>query len=147
MDSQTAEEPMEDDSAIEEGLRAAELAIAELAASFAASVSGELARARALLEEAKAAPGDGKEQMAQIFGICHNLKGQAGSFGYGLMGDIAGRICSYLRTRGEEGVRTAVVDGHLMALEFVADRGIKGDGDAIGRKLLAKLAELAPPDH
>ena len=81
----------------------------------------------------------------QLYGVAHNIKGQAGTFGYLLMSDIAGKLCVYLRERG---AALAATDGPLLrahhaSLSFVLSKRLEGDGGPAGRAILEKLAGLA----
>lgn len=134
----------DDDEDLEAALRAAEEAVAELAANFTVWAGEDLDRAAAALERAKLAPGTNQSHLSEVFGICHNIKGQAGSFGYDLMTRIAGMLCDYIRDIGDAGQEAlGIVDGHLMALRFILDNEIEGDGGEVGQKLIDKLSAVA----
>lgn len=126
-------------------LREAEAAVAELAASFTTWVQDDLASARKALDTAKQSPADNLGAVQEIFGICHNIKGQAGSFGYNLMTTIGGQLCDMIRDRSEPAGPELLkaVEAHLAALQFLAERGIDGDGGEIGQKLIVKLRQLS----
>ena len=134
---------LDDDEDLEAALRAAEEAVNELAASFTTWLAEDLGRASEALGRAKTAPGANAAEIEEVFGICHNIKGQAGSFGYDLMTRIAGMLCDYIRDAGDLAhPPLGVVEGHLMALQFILDHQIEGDGGEVGEKLVAKLSNL-----
>ena len=56
---------------------------------------------------------------------------------------VAGSLCDYLR-KDENRVAGSlgIVDGHIASLQFILDHNIKGNGGALGEKLLAKLAAM-----
>ena len=145
MDDPYAPPPdLDDEEDFEAAIRAAEEAVAELAASFTTWVGEDLDRAVAALGRAKSAPGANGADVQEIFGICHNIKGQAGSFGYDLMTRIANLLCDYLRDAADlPHPALGIVEGHLMALRFILDHKISGDGGEVGEKLVAKLNALS----
>ena len=143
-DSQPTTMGSDDDEDLDAALRAAEEAVAELAANFATWVGEDLDKASAALGRAKSAPGVNRDAIEEIFGICHNIKGQAGSFGYDLMTKIAAMLCDYIRNAESlPHPPLGIVEGHLMALRFVLEHKIEGDGGEVGEKLVAKLSDLA----
>lgn len=129
---------------MEKELEAAEAAVAALAESFTTWVRNDLDRLKAEFERANAAPGANRENIAEIFSICHNIKGQAGSFGYTLLTRIGASLCEHVRDAGDASQASLkVIQGHLMAMEFIVDREIDGEGGEVGQKLFKKLQYLA----
>lgn len=129
---------------IDDMLREAEAAVAELAKTFTTWVQDDIKTALDALNRAKQSS-DGNREIEEIFSICHNIKGQAGSFGYDLMTKIGGELCDLIRGRdpAPNAALLKAVEGHLSALQFLASRGIEGDGGEIGQKLVVKLRQLA----
>jgi CheY-like chemotaxis protein len=82
-----------------------------------------------------------------LFKKAHDLKGQAGSFDYGLATDLAAVLCALLRPVREEFSRRnlqsqqlkAVLQANVGALQLIARENMKGDGGAEGRALLAQM--------
>ena len=135
---------LDDDEDLEAALRAAEDAVAELAANFTVWVGEDLDKARAALDRAKSSDPIERTAVDEIFGICHNIKGQAGSFGYDLMTQVAAKLCDFLRNTDVVAQSSlGVIEGHLMALRFILDHRIEGAGGDVGAKLIAKLDDLA----
>ncbi|MEM8785353.1 MAG: hypothetical protein AAGF19_05830 [Pseudomonadota bacterium] len=93
-----------------------------------------------LLEEARRAPDD-PTLIHRLYGHVHDLKGQAPIFGYALLGQVAGRVGTVLRQSMQAGspLPLAQVEASILALAFVIDKGIEGDGGEIGVRLLKKL--------
>jgi chemotaxis protein histidine kinase CheA len=79
-----------------------------------------------------------------LFGVAHNLKGQAGSFGYDLVTSIAASLCDLIRGQnGQVGRRAYKVIGqHVQVLGRVVDKGIVGDGGDTGQKIVQSLRDL-----
>lgn len=125
-------------------IRAAEAEVAALAESFTVWVKEDLEKAEAEFDRAKARPGENEDDIRKIFTVCHDIKGQAGSFGYSLMTQIGGSLCDAIREGGgADEERLKVIEGHLKAMKFIVDREITGDGGEVGQKLLYKLRQLA----
>ncbi len=82
--------------------------------------------------------------LEDLFGIAHNLKGQAGSFGYDLVTSIAASLCDLLRGQsGQTGARDLQVIGqHVQVMERVVSKGIVGDGGETGQKIVQSLRDL-----
>lgn len=82
--------------------------------------------------------------LEELFGISHNLKGQAGSFGYDLVTSIAASLCDLLRS--QNGPATAhdvkVIGQHVQVLERIVDKGVVGDGGETGKKIVQSLRDL-----
>lgn len=122
----------------------AEAAVAALADSFLEWIVQDIAAAHDALERAKASPRDNSDDLKKIFGVMHDLKGQGGSFGYDLLTSIAGSLCEYVRdvSGSLDEPYLKVISAHFAAIDFVIDKNIRGDGDDVGKQLLAKLDEL-----
>ncbi|NQU71854.1 MAG: hypothetical protein HQ514_14975, partial [Rhodospirillales bacterium] len=103
-------------------------------------VRADLTAARAAFAKARETLPDNSEAIREIFGVCHNIKGQGSSFGYQLMTNIGGSLCDFIRDcEPATDFRLKVIEAHLAALEFVIDREIKGDGGDAGQGLVDKL--------
>ncbi len=128
------------DDDLPDAVRRAEAAVAALAENYAVWVREDLAAARKALQKARETAPDNADALKEIFGVCHNIKGQGGSFGYELMTMIGGSVCEITREAGNASeYMLKVVEAHIAALEFVVEKGIKGDGGEAGRGLLDKL--------
>lgn len=136
--------PPGDATDLDDAVRDAEAAVAALAADFLIWIREDVERARAALEAAEAAPGDNREQIAAIFDVMHNLKGQGSSFGYDLLTRIGGSVCDYIRNAsdGADARQVKIIAAHFAALDFVIDKNLKGPGGEAGDRLMAKLNEL-----
>jgi hypothetical protein len=83
----------------------------------------------------------------ELHGVAHNLKGQAGTFGFTLLSQLAGKLCEYIRTRaaGLQAGNLPVLRAYHAALKFVLSKRLEGDGGEAGRAILAKIASLSGP--
>jgi chemotaxis protein histidine kinase CheA len=120
-------------------IAAAQAAVAELGKQYLPWVRDDLVKAREALAAIRAG-GDQAQPINDIFMVAHNIKGQAGSFGFDLLSAIGDLLCTLTRERksANEGY-IAVLTAHLDALDFVVAREISGNGGDEGIKLLTNL--------
>ncbi len=136
----------DDDEYVPDAIRKAEEAVAALAHNFTEWMRADLDSALAALASAKDAQPDNTTHVREIFGVCHNMKGQGGSFGYELITQVGDSLCHYLHDAGSASPRMLkVIEAHLTAIKFILDRDIQGDGGPVGKQLLAKLRSLTEP--
>ena len=110
-----------------ESLARAEAALARLSSDYLDWVAADLATARACLDS-----GD----LSRLYTIVHDIKGQAGTFGYPLVSTIGARLCQMLHAPSPP--RTGL-SRLLQAMQTVIADRLEGDGGAQGRELLARL--------
>lgn len=83
-----------------EALARAEAALAALSGDFRAWVEADLARLRAALDPF---------QPARLFAIAHDIKGQAGTFGYPVATELANRLCRLIEAGRLEPIHAAAL--------------------------------------
>ncbi len=101
-----------------------------------------LAEIFASLDKAKPDP----EILEDLFSVAHNLKGQAGSFGYDFVTSVAASLCDLLREQSGSADAQVLkfVEQHVQVVVQVVDKGIVGDGGATGQKVVQSLRDLRP---
>lgn len=90
------------DPALLAAIEAAEAAVAGMADGFAeelAAYAAALAEATVALEANPPGTPAHAEAVQAAFRICHDVKGQAGSFGFDDAGTLCDGMCEWLRTR------------------------------------------------
>ncbi|WP_321395433.1 Hpt domain-containing protein [Emcibacter sp.] len=81
--------------------------------------------------------------LEQLFDLSHNIKGMGGSFGYHLMTDVGGSLCSYLhRIEQPEAASFNVINAHIKAMDLIVSDDITGSGGHAGQKLLSQLHNM-----
>jgi len=116
-------------------IAAAEAAVSALGDTFRGRVMDDLAAIEAALARV-----DDRASLEAIYTVAHDLKGQAGSFGYALMTEFAGDLCAVLRRNELRGAALRnVVAAYAASFRHVIERDLKGDGGTPGRELRAKL--------
>jgi HPt (histidine-containing phosphotransfer) domain-containing protein len=74
--------------------------------------------------------------------LCHDIKGEAGTFGYPLLGDIGDLFGDYLRETPAATQRREAIKGYIDTFNVVWGQKIKGEGGELGRQLIASLMTL-----
>ncbi len=94
---------------------------------------------------AVAAPADRHLHLSQAYRICHDIKGQAATFGWDLVSLIARPLCLYIERleNASEGDFT-VMRKHLALMQVVVEQQVKGTAEPLASKITAKLEEIAP---
>ncbi len=134
---------LDDDDDLPEAVRKAEAAVAALAQNFTEWMRADLDKALASLAVARDSQPENAGHVREIFDVCHNIKGQGGSFGYDLITHVGESLCNFIRDAGSASERKLkVVEAHLTAIGFILDREIQGDGGPVGKQMQAKLRDL-----
>lgn len=110
-----------------EALARAEAALARLSGNYLDWVAADLAAARDCLDR-----GD----LARMYTIVHDIKGQAGTFGYPLVSTIGARLCQMLHAPSPP---RSGLSRLLETMQTIITNRLNGDGGAQGRELLARL--------
>ncbi|MHA1565498.1 MAG: hypothetical protein ACTSX7_09315 [Alphaproteobacteria bacterium] len=88
---------------------------------------------------------DGARQIAQqeAYAITHELRGEAGSYGYKLISTVANAQCRYIEDLPEGTMAVpAIVRAHTDALRAIVGGDISGDGGKVGQELIKNLSLL-----
>lgn len=111
---------------------------------FVAATRDGLARATALVSEARANLDDNVATTKQIFLIVHDTKGQGLTFGYPLITRVGSSLCDFIRhvTQPLTEEQLLVVGLHLEALSFAIENDVTGPFEANYGKLVAHLDRL-----
>ncbi len=134
---------VDDDEDLPEAVRKAQEAVAALAENFTEWMRADLDTALASLAKAKDSLPDNASHLRDIYSVCHNIKGQGGSFGYDWITHVGKSLCDYIHDAGSASERKLkVIEAHLTAIKFILDRDIQGDGGQVGNQLQAKLQSL-----
>lgn len=88
-------------------------------------------------------PEGGRSQgAAALAQTARGIKAKAGSFGFGLLSDIADLFSEYLDDTPVAEQKSAAVLSYIDSLQVVWRQKISGDGGAIGRQIIADLKKL-----
>lgn len=111
-------------------LARAEAALARLQDDYPNWINADLARARALTITAD------DDSRARLYTIIHDIKGQAGTFGYPLVGELASRLCRQLQDGPPDPKRICAM---LDAMTAIIDQRLSENGGAVGQRILSGL--------
>lgn len=78
-----------------------------------------------------------------LFSIAHNLKGQAGTFGYDLVTSAAASLCDLLRGGRPGGEKAKAIGHHISVLNRIVEKDVEGTGGEMGAKVLKALQALS----
>ena len=115
----------------------AESAIEGLRAGFREEASRQIERLEAAFAALSADPASGLEE---LFAAAHEIKGQAGSFGYELLAHVCEWLCRVVD--GRRPLDKSAIDAighHVMAARVIVERDVRGLGGPLCSALLRDL--------
>ncbi len=125
---------------VEQMAAEAETALQEIKDGYEAVVQEDVRRIDDAISRAMETPASAPDALKEVFGISHDIKGQAASLGYPLLTAIAQSLCRFISTSEPAALkRIDVVDVHTRAMGTVVGHKIRGDGGESGKKLLGAL--------
>lgn len=126
-------------------VRSADKAIAEQVGPFLERTRDEIKKLDRLTADLETAtdPEAGESAKRQIYAANHEMRGEAGSYGYKLISNIANALCRYLEFLPDGASPVpSVVRAHTDALRAVIGGNIAGDGGDVGKELMKSLGLL-----
>lgn len=123
-------------------VKAAETALARLSQNF----DGWMVNGSKELHEAYenlAANGINAETVGRLYQAAHNMKGQAATLGYPLVGDVAGSLCYLIEeVPSPSDLPKALLAQYVDAIRAMVSENARDQQNALGTALLAKLNEV-----
>lgn len=87
--------------------------------------------------------GDDDVALGRLRSLLHDLRGQAGTFGYPLVSQVGDSACKFIDLSEKIGpTETEVLGMHVDALKAISQAKIKGDGGPIGAELMGGLRKV-----
>jgi chemotaxis protein histidine kinase CheA len=127
----------------DEILARAHAAVAALKEGYREQLVQDVETLRACLRELEAGAPDGEHPLQELFVTSHNVKGQAGTFGYDLITSISELLCEFLRAKPALSDDVVlIVRAHVDALSLLVDHDVEGSGGALGTEVVEKLKRL-----
>ncbi len=84
-----------------------------------------------------------KNEIIEMFDIAHEIRGQGGSFGFGLITAVADSLCKFIEGRKQlTSDELDVIRVHIMAMKAVFRQGLKGDQPELADQLAELLQAL-----
>lgn len=125
----------------------AEHALERLSQEFDDWMAGELERLEAARRAVVEAPSP--DALAALYRVAHDLRGQAATYGFPLVGEIANGLCEVIERMGERRPPQIMVDKHVESIRAIVRENARSREDPLGAALAERLAimraELAPP--
>jgi chemotaxis protein histidine kinase CheA len=72
----------------------------------------------------------------------NTLKGKSGSFGFGVLGEIADLFRDYVRETPAADQQASAITNYISTLQLMWKQRITGDGGPVGRQIVADLVKL-----
>jgi hypothetical protein len=119
----------------------AETAIKEISADFPQWMSAEIDALRSLRDEFRM-NGLNTENARELFLHLHNIRGQAATLGFPLVGQIAGSLCEVVQNIPAKDIPKEVIENHIDAIFAIVNEKATGTGNEIARKLVARLCTV-----
>tara|TARA_R110000787_G_scaffold5473_5_gene19976 strand:- start:576 stop:1055 length:480 start_codon:yes stop_codon:yes gene_type:complete len=118
--------------------------VGQLADGFTSWARDELRTVLVALDGVGGDPAGLHDVSKQLFTTMHDLKGQAGTFGFDLLSEIGGSLCEHLRdmTEPPPPKQAEIMRLHIMAAMFVLDRNLTGNDRQIWDQFRTKRDAL-----
>lgn len=123
-------------------VKAAEAALARLSSNFGAWMENE---SQALLDayEQLRKQGLGEETLAALFQAAHNIKGQALTLGFPLVGEVAASFCHLMETiPSPNKLPLALAERYVEAIRAMVSEGARDTDNSTGVALSRSLREV-----
>ncbi|MFD1696767.1 Hpt domain-containing protein [Roseibium aestuarii] len=123
-------------------VKAAEQAIARLAKNFPNWMETE---ARALVEQHDVIRRDGlnADTLDPLYQAAHNIKGQAQTLGYPLIGEVAGSLCTLIEcVPSVDKIPPALLARHVESIRAMVLENARDENNQTGAELLATLRSV-----
>ncbi len=127
----------------EKVLEQAEAVVASRGDDFVQWAEKDLKSLQQTFDALKAGTADQKESLRTIFQISHDIKGQGGSFNYGLLTAIGDSLCRFIEDKDRAGpAEIEAIELHVETWKLVLTERLQGDGGDTGTKLLEGLRQV-----
>jgi HPt (histidine-containing phosphotransfer) domain-containing protein len=122
-------------------LRRAQSAINDMGEVFEDDLKDGIAALAQLLDAARADLERRAGFLADVVRHCHEIRGQAGTYGYPLLSEFASSLCDFVTDLGHvDDAHMEIVRAHIDVIQVVLAGGLKDDGGDAGKELKTMLA-------
>ncbi|MEJ8475555.1 Hpt domain-containing protein [Roseibium algae] len=123
-------------------IKAAEVALERLSKNFGGWMTGEtddLSSALGTIQN----EGLSAETLSPLYQCAHNIKGQALTLGYPLVGSVSASLCNLIETvPTPEGLPLPLLEQYVVAIRAMVAEGAKDENNQTGLALLQSLNEV-----
>lgn len=121
----------------------ADEAVKKLGNEFEKLFEGNIRQLNTAISEVKRGGTHRESGISVLRRVLHDLRGQAGTFGYPLISQVGDSACKFIDLSEELGdTEVEVLVMHIDALKAINQAKIKGDGGAIGQELMSGLRKV-----
>lgn len=82
------------------------------------------------------------QAIADFADAANTIKGKSGSFGFGVLGEVADLFRDYVRDTPPHEQQAVAIANYIGTLQLLWKQRISGDGGALGRQIVADLTRL-----
>ena len=117
--------------------------VAKLSDEFETIFAENIVALNAAMTELRDGADDEDAAIEDLRRVLHDLRGQAGTFGYPLVSQVGDSACKFIDLSEDFGVTEIEVVGmHIDALKAISQAKIKGDGGPVGTELMTGLRKV-----
>ena len=127
---------------LDELLARADKMVAALQGEFEAGTELRIKRLAEIAGGAWKLPATREDAVLQLRRQCHEIKGEAGTFGFPLLSDIADLFGNYLRETPLAKQQAEAIKAYVDTFDVVWTRRIKGNGGHLGTQLIESLMKV-----
>jgi hypothetical protein len=118
-------------------LRRAEVVVEKMKEAYEERMGLEIDQLMSSYQEMQAA---GVYNLDMLYDRAHEIRGEAGTFGYDLVSDIGKLFCELLSPMGEVGTNEKLaINAHLNAMQTVVSQKVKGAGPEVAKQIVEGL--------
>lgn len=122
-------------------LRRAQATIDNMGGAYEADLIQEIAALAQLYGAARADPGRRLGFLEDVVKHCHEIRGQAGTYGYSLISEFANSLHDFADDPGHvRDVHFDIIKAHIDVIQVALAGGLKGDGGNTGKELKSMLS-------
>lgn len=124
-------------------IRRADKQVQKLSGEFEEIFAATIPALGEAMEAVRKSDGTDTDALAQVRRMLHDLRGQAGTFGYPLVSQVGDSACKFIDLSETVGpAETEVLGMHVDALKAISQAKIKGDGGPVGAELRGGLRKV-----
>ena len=122
-------------------LRRAQATIDNMGDTYEADLKIDIGGLTQLYDAARADPARRSGFLADVMSECHEIRGQAGTYGYSLISEFANALYDFATDPSRiQDVHLDIIKAHIDVIQVALAGGLKGDGGETGKELKTMLS-------
>ena len=130
------------EGSLDDLLKNAESLLSEMKDDFAVLIDGVVADLYTIHSGPWSDLAQRREAIAAFARAANTIKGKSGSFGYGVLGEVADLFRDYVRETPPADQQSAAIGNYIGTLQILWKQRIAGDGGIMGRQIVADFTAL-----